>query len=40
MEVEGKRKKGKNSLITDSPEGHHTSEQDVSGTASFDLAAV
>lgn len=34
------RRKGKNSLITDSPEGHHMSEQDVSGRASFDFAAV
>lgn len=42
MKAEGERKekKEKKSLLTDSPEGHHMPEQDVSGRAGFDLAAV
>lgn len=34
------RKKEKNSLITDFPQGHYMPEEDVSGRASFDLSSI
>lgn len=34
------KKNGKNLLVTDFPQGHCISEQDVSGRANFDLTSV